>query len=101
MLFTGRRLDAQEALQHGVVSRVVPHENLRAVTEQAVRDLLLSAPKARAALKRIINSRYGLIDKLTFEESLAGSEVTEGFAAFVEKRAPAWVPESMRAGGRV
>jgi enoyl-CoA hydratase len=101
MLFTGRRLDAQEALQHGVVSRVVPHTDLRAVTEQAVRDLLLSAPKARAALKRIINSRYGLIDKLTFEESLAGPEVIEGFAAFVEKRAPAWVPESMRSAGRV
>jgi len=81
-----------------VVSRVVPHEDLREVTDRAVHDLLLSAPHARASLKRIINTRYGLIDKLTFEESLAGPEVMEGFAAFVEKRAPSWVPESMRTG---
>jgi enoyl-CoA hydratase len=101
MLFAGRRLDAQKALQRGVVARVVPHDRLREETEGVVRDLVLSAPRARAAMKRMINARYGLVDKLTFEESLADEEVMEGFASFVEKRAPDWVPESMRPAGRV
>ena len=33
MSFTGRVLDAQEALQHGLVSRVVPHEQLLPVAQ--------------------------------------------------------------------
>jgi enoyl-CoA hydratase len=98
MLFTGRRLTAHEGLMHGIVSRVVPHDELRATTEQVLRDLLLSAPKARAALKRLINARYGLVDKITFDESLSADEVVEGFTAFVEKRAPAWVPKELDTG---
>ena len=100
MLFTGRRLTASEAERCGLVARVVPHEQLMPATEQVVRDLLLSAPRARAALKRIINARYGSIEMITFDESVFGDEVAEGFAAFVEKRPPAWVPESARSDGR-
>src|SRR4051794_7377518 len=101
MLFSGRRLNAAEALAHGLVARVVPHDDLRAETERVVRDLMLSAPRARSALKRLLNARYGVIDRITFDESLAGDEVVEGFAAFVEKRAPSWVPEELRSAGRV
>ena len=61
-------------------------------------DLLLSAPRARMALKRLINARYGVIDKITFDDSLAGDEVIEGFTAFVEKRAPSWVPAELDTG---
>jgi enoyl-CoA hydratase len=100
MLFTGRRLSAAEALAHGLVARVVPHDELRATTEQVLDDLQLSAPRARTALKRLINARYGIVDKITFDESLSGDEVVEGFAAFVEKRAPSWAPAGRRASGR-
>lgn len=100
MLCTGRRLSAAEALTHGLVARVVPHEQLRDETERVLSDLLLSAPRARTALKRLVNARYGVVDKITFDESLAGDEVREGFAAFVEKRAPSWVPGELRASGR-
>jgi enoyl-CoA hydratase/carnithine racemase len=92
MLFTGRRLDASEAERFGLVARVVPHDDLAAVTESVVHDVLRSAPRARVALKRLINARYGAIDKITFEESVNGDEVIEGFRAFVEKRAPSWAP---------
>jgi enoyl-CoA hydratase/carnithine racemase len=101
MLFTGRRLSSQEALMHGLVARVVPHDELRAVTEQVVADLLKSAPRARTQLKRLINNRYGVVDKLTFDESIRGDEVREGFSAFVEKRTPSWVPAVARSEGRV
>ena len=93
MLFTGRRLNAHEALRHGLVARVVPHEELQAATEGVVADIMKSAPRARVALKRIVNARYGAVDKITFEESLSSEEVVEGFRAFMEKRVPAWVPE--------
>jgi enoyl-CoA hydratase/carnithine racemase len=100
MLFTGRRLNAEEAERYGLVARVVPHDELVPATEAVVRDLLQSAPRARAALKRLINARYGIVDKITFDESLAADEVAEGFAAFVEKRAPGWVPVEAQQEGR-
>jgi enoyl-CoA hydratase/carnithine racemase len=94
MLFTGRRLDADEALRYGLVARVVPHDELVVATESVVADIMKSAPRARVALKRIVNARYGAIDKITFDESLSSDEVVEGFRAFVEKRPPAWVPKA-------
>ena len=101
MLFTGRRLNASEALTHGLVARVVPHDDLVAETKTVLGDLLLSAPLARTALKRLINARYGVVDKITFDESRAGAEVIEGFTAFVEKRTPSWVPDDSGTAGRV
>jgi enoyl-CoA hydratase len=98
MLFTGRRLDAAEALGLGLVARVVPHDDLLETTETVLHDLLLSAPRARAALKRLMNARYGSVDKLTFDESIAGDEVVEGFTAFIEKRSPSWVPPELDTG---
>jgi enoyl-CoA hydratase/carnithine racemase len=98
MLFTGRRLNSEEALRYGIVARIVPHDDLLATTESVLHDLLLSAPRARAALKRIMNARYGSVDKLTFDESIAGDEVVEGFTSFIEKRAPSWVPPELDTG---
>jgi enoyl-CoA hydratase/carnithine racemase len=100
LLFTGRRLTAAEAQQHGLVARVVPHDDLERETAAALDGILLAAPRARTAMKRLINARYGLVDKVTFDESIAGDEVTEGFAAFMEKRTPAWAPHDLHDSGR-
>jgi len=93
MLFTSRRLSAPEALQYGLVARVVPHEKLEAATDDVVRDVLRAAPRARVSLKRIINARYGIVDRITFEDSVFGEEAIEGFRSFMEKRPPSWVPD--------
>jgi enoyl-CoA hydratase/carnithine racemase len=100
MLFTGRRLTAHEAERHGLVARVVSHEQLIPTTEEVVRDLLYAAPRARVALKRLINARYGVVDRITFDESVHGDEVVEGFEAFVQKRSPSWVPADTLPEGR-
>jgi enoyl-CoA hydratase len=93
MLFTGRRLTAPEAQRCGLVARVVPHDQLTETTEGVVHDILRTAPRARVALKRLVNARYGAVDKITFDESVNGDEVIEGFRAFVEKRTPDWAPD--------
>lgn len=98
MMITGRKLTASEAVQHGLVSRMVPHEELEAAAEQAAREALQSAPEAREHFKRIVHGDFGVIDEATFFASLRGAEVREGMAAFAEKRAPSWVPEQFRTG---
>jgi enoyl-CoA hydratase/carnithine racemase len=93
LMLSGRRFDAAEAQRLGLVSRVVPHERLREAAVQAAREVLQTAPEARMHVKRMLNERYGLIDYQTMFWSLAhSSEAREGMLAFMEKRAPAWVP---------
>jgi enoyl-CoA hydratase/carnithine racemase len=101
LMFTGRKLGADEALRHGLVSRLAKHEQLEAAAEQAAREILQSAPDARMHFKRIVNDRYGQIDEVSFHASLRGAEVREGMAAFAEKRSPEWVPREYRQLGRL
>ncbi len=97
MLLTGRKIDAEEALRMGLVSRVVPHERLRDEAVAAAEDILRTAPEARMHVKRILHERYGYVDRMTMDWSIFnGPEAREGMRAFAEKRPPAWVPESLR-----
>lgn len=96
LLLSGRRFDAAEALRLGVISRVVPHDELRPAAVQAVTEILQTGPLARMHVKRMLNERYGPIDYQTMFGSLADSdEPREGMRAFMEKRPPAWIPEGM------
>jgi enoyl-CoA hydratase/carnithine racemase len=93
LLLTGRRFDAAEALRIGLVSRVVPHEELRTEAVRAAKEILQTPPDARAHTKRMLNERYGLIDYQTMFWALDHSdEPREGMRAFMEKRPPRWVP---------
>ena len=93
LLLSARRFDAAEAQRLGVISRVVPHDQLRDAAVQAVTEILQTAPVARAQVKRMLNDRYGLIDYQTMFLALQQSpEPREGMRAFMEKRPPAWVP---------
>jgi len=102
LLLTGRRLDADEALRMGLVSRVVPHERLREEAVAAAEDILQTAPEARLHVKRILQQRYGEVDRMTMDWSIfRGAEAREGMRAFAEKRSPNWIPEALRTGKRL
>jgi hypothetical protein len=49
----------------------------------------------------LINERYGMVDEMTFQASVASAETIEGFEAFTERRSPSWVPEPYRTGQRL
>jgi enoyl-CoA hydratase/carnithine racemase len=101
MLFTGRRVAASEALEWGLVSRVVPHDDLADAAHEVLRACCRAAPSARAEVKRVISQSYGTLDRMTMDESLAGPEMLEGWHAFRDRRSPTWVPEDLRTNGRL
>lgn len=101
LIFTGRHVDAAEALAIGLIARVVPHEDLAAATKEAVAEVLRGAPEARWQMKRIMNEKYGQVDGMTLDASISGPEVMEGFSSFVEKRPPSWIPEGYAKPGRL
>ncbi len=59
-----------------------------------------TAPEARRDIKRVLDQYVGLQDRIAFFDSLQRPESREGFAAFIEKRSPNWVPEALRRDGR-
>jgi enoyl-CoA hydratase len=101
MLITGRVVTAAEAEAWGLVSRVVPHDELLASAVEVLEQCCRTAPGARADVKRAFNDYYGSYDRMTMEASIAGPEMAEGWAAFRDRRNPDWVHPELRRPGRL
>ena len=96
LMVSARRIDAAEAVRIGLISRLAPHDELRAAALEATRQILQTAPDARLHFKRMLNERYGSIDYPTMFWALEHSpEPREGMQAFMEKRQPNWIPDDV------
>lgn len=101
MLFTGRVVTAAEALEWGLITRVVPEDQLMASAVDALEWCCRCAPDAYAEVKRVIGDVYGTYDRMTMQRSLEGPEALEGWHAFRDRRNPDWVAEDLRLDGRL
>lgn len=101
LMFTGRVLTAQEALDWGLVTRVVPHEDLFEVARDLLAQSCRTAPRARNVIKSSIDSYLGLYDRIGMTSSLMDAEAREGVRAFKERRSPDWVHPELRTEGRL
>jgi enoyl-CoA hydratase len=95
VVLSGRFLSAEEALEHGLVSRVVPKEHWFEAALEVAKQVAMKGPIAlRAAKASVLNANEELLSKgLVEERSLFYSlfdtnDQTEGMTAFVEKRKP-------------
>lgn len=99
-VLTGRRFTAQEAEKAGLVSRVVPSENLVPEAIRVAEEIAnLSSPVIQIA-KECVNRAYestlseGLLFELRqFHSTWGLRDREEGMKAFVEKRKPVWQHE--------
>lgn len=96
LLWTSRRIDADEALRIGLVQRVVAAEGLLDAARGYVVELADTvSPASLADTKRLVYEGYGVRYPEALEEidavqyaALDRPDATEGVAALLEKRAP-------------
>lgn len=104
MLFTGRPITAQEALLHGLVSKVVREECLEEETLAIARRICDSSRPVvalgKAAFQRqMAQSRDAAYATATavMVDNLALHDGQEGIRAFLEKRRPLWTNSTEQA----
>ena len=101
LLLTGRRIDAQEAKQWGLINEIVPPERLMARSRELAQQLAEGPPLVFAAIKEIIRDTAHLsieeaFDKVTrrrlptVDRLYSSEDQKEGARAFAEKRKPVW-----------
>ena len=95
MILSGRRLSAREALQAGLVARVVAREAWLEEAKRVAREIAAKGPIASRLAKEAVNRAFEgpLQLGLDFERralylAFASEDAKEGLIAFVEKRAP-------------
>jgi 2-(1,2-epoxy-1,2-dihydrophenyl)acetyl-CoA isomerase len=95
LMMTGRAVDAREALEIGMIDRLVAAESLVSETTAFARAIADGPRIAVEGIKRAVHAAewQSLADQLSMEiehqlAAFMSGEATEGIAAFFEKRAP-------------
>lgn len=97
MLLTARRVDAETALQWGLINRVVPSDQLDAAVDEYVATIISFSAQVIAVGKEAFYRQAGLSQHAAYElaqpimaRSAHDANAQEGMSAFLEKRRPEW-----------
>lgn len=103
MILTGRRIDAETALDIGLVSKVVPPESLAEEARSLADEIAANSPLALAYAKAAVDlaSETAIEQGLRYETAairatLASEDYGIGLAAFADKRPPEFPPLTAR-----
>jgi enoyl-CoA hydratase/carnithine racemase len=89
LFFTAEEFTATDAMEMGLVGKVVPHTDLDAETDRLLAAISSTGPAARAAIKRDLNRHLPSHDADMLRHAV-GPELMEGIRAFLEKRPVNW-----------
>lgn len=97
MLLTGELIDADTALEFGLLNRVVPPGLLTDVVMEMARTISAKSPLSVELGKKAVRAQAGLSLAEAYRcasramvENMLASDAEEGITAFLEKRQPRW-----------
>jgi enoyl-CoA hydratase len=97
LCYTGKIIDAAEALRIGLVNAVVPAAELLPKVREVAKSIVAMGPLAIAACKRVLLQGEGMplreanaLETSAFAGLFATADQREGMAAFLAKRSPAF-----------
>jgi enoyl-CoA hydratase len=97
LILTGDVIGAEDALRCGIVSRVVPAQDLLAEAEALAQKIASKPPLAVQLARESIQQSFELpleaglaLERKNFYLLFASDDQKEGMAAFIEKRKAAW-----------
>jgi acetyl-CoA C-acetyltransferase len=98
MILTGRRLTAEEALQHGLVNRVVDAGTALEGARALAREILTGSPTSVRVSLQMMAETEGVADTVTavtqpsaaLDDLMISEDMVEGLRAFAAKRKPRW-----------
>jgi acetyl-CoA C-acetyltransferase len=98
MILTGRRFTADEGLQHGLVSRVVPVGTALEGARAVAQEVIASSPTSVRISLQVMEETQGIADTVeavthpteAIDELLHSEDMIEGLTAFAQKRRPQW-----------
>jgi methylglutaconyl-CoA hydratase len=97
LLLSGRILDAEEALEQGLVTEVVAEGELMSRVSEVAALLLRNSPESMSAVKKLLSAfakerlDRDLARAMRWNEKIRNSaDFREGLTAFLEKRDPVW-----------
>lgn len=99
LMYSGRILNAREALEFGLVSRVVPDDELMATAKELANEIAINcAPVSTALTKKMLYDFLTATDveeieetnRRYFEFSGKSPDAMEGVLSFMQKRTPEW-----------
>jgi enoyl-CoA hydratase/carnithine racemase len=95
LMLLGQPFDANKAYEAGIVTAVLPAENLLGEARKAAASLAALPPASLRLTKQMMKKRHGAAvreaiaeETRTFAERLASPEAKEAMSAFLEKRKP-------------
>src|SRR5262249_25577367 len=92
LVYSGRRIDAQEALRIGLAAAVV--DDPVAEARKIAAEIVTKGPLAVAAAKRVLDAGTLEAEAHGFADLFATKDQKEGMRAFLEKRKPKWESDS-------